>query len=184
MKNVLVIAGHPNLQISTANTTILSKLENEVAGSTVRRLCELAPNYTFDIAAEQEALKKADLVVLQFPLNWYHTPALLKKWIDEVLLYGFAYGEGAVLGGKTLVVSYTAAAPDACYAGAEALFVDKEHILNLFRATAKMCAMNFGGAVVTNGFTPNITGDAALAAEQVAKATTHADELIALLKSL
>lgn len=45
-----------------------------------------------DIRAEQRKLVKADMLVLQFPLWWYATPAILKGWIDRVFAKGFAYG--------------------------------------------------------------------------------------------
>ncbi|RDU97516.1 NAD(P)H-dependent oxidoreductase [Trinickia dinghuensis] len=47
-----------------------------------------------DIAAEQEKLKWADAVILQFPLWWFSMPAILKGWVDRVYAYGFAYGVG------------------------------------------------------------------------------------------
>lgn len=45
-----------------------------------------------DIAAEQDKLRWADTLVLQFPLWWYGVPAILKGWIDRVFVKGFAYG--------------------------------------------------------------------------------------------
>jgi NAD(P)H dehydrogenase (quinone) len=45
-----------------------------------------------DIRAEQAKLLRADTVVMQFPLWWYSTPAILKGWIDRVFTKGFAYG--------------------------------------------------------------------------------------------
>jgi NAD(P)H dehydrogenase (quinone) len=45
-----------------------------------------------DIRAEQRKLVEADTLVLQFPLWWYATPAILKGWIDRVFAKGFAYG--------------------------------------------------------------------------------------------
>lgn len=47
-----------------------------------------------DIAAEQEKLRWADAVILQFPLWWFSMPAILKGWVDRVYAYGFAYGVG------------------------------------------------------------------------------------------
>lgn len=47
-----------------------------------------------DIAAEQEKLRWADAVILQFPLWWFSMPAILKGWIDRVYACGFAYGVG------------------------------------------------------------------------------------------
>ncbi|MFP5071121.1 NAD(P)H-dependent oxidoreductase [Pseudonocardia nantongensis] len=45
-----------------------------------------------DVRAEQEKLKSADALVVQFPLWWYSVPAILKGWFDRVFLKDFAYG--------------------------------------------------------------------------------------------
>ena len=47
-----------------------------------------------DIALEQQKLRWADAVILQFPLWWFSMPAILKGWFDRVYAYGFAYGVG------------------------------------------------------------------------------------------
>jgi len=47
-----------------------------------------------DIQREQERVRAADILVLQFPLWWGGTPAILKGWFDRVLAYGFAYVDG------------------------------------------------------------------------------------------
>ncbi|MDH1011866.1 NAD(P)H-dependent oxidoreductase [Pseudomonas nicosulfuronedens] len=47
-----------------------------------------------DIAAEQEKLRWADTVILQFPMWWFTLPAILKGWFERVYAYGFAYGVG------------------------------------------------------------------------------------------
>jgi len=47
-----------------------------------------------DIRAEQEKLKRADLLIFQFPLYWFNLPAILKGWVDRVFSAGFAYGGG------------------------------------------------------------------------------------------
>lgn len=49
---------------------------------------------TDDIAAEQQKLLWADVILFQFPFWWFHMPAILKGWIDRVFAYGFAYGVG------------------------------------------------------------------------------------------
>lgn len=54
----------------------------------------LAGELTADVAAEQEKLLWADLLILQFPLWWFTMPAILKGWVDRVFSYGFAYGVG------------------------------------------------------------------------------------------
>ncbi|MFC0040839.1 NAD(P)H-dependent oxidoreductase [Actinomadura rayongensis] len=45
-----------------------------------------------DIQEEQDKLRWADAVVVQFPLWWFGPPAILKGWFDRVLVEGFAYG--------------------------------------------------------------------------------------------
>ncbi len=49
---------------------------------------------TPDVTAEIEKLRRADLLILQFPLWWFTMPAILKGWVDRVFAYGFAYGVG------------------------------------------------------------------------------------------
>tara|TARA_B100000427_G_scaffold305956_1_gene292302 strand:+ start:435 stop:1157 length:723 start_codon:yes stop_codon:yes gene_type:complete len=45
-----------------------------------------------DILAEVEKLLWCDLLILHFPLYWFSVPAILKGWIDRVLISGLVYG--------------------------------------------------------------------------------------------
>jgi NAD(P)H dehydrogenase (quinone) len=89
----LIVLSHPNIDSSQANRRWLKeaqRLDNEF---TVHQLYEAYPAGTpLDVAAEQARLLAHDAVILQFPLYWFSTPPLLKQWLDEVLLPGFAYG--------------------------------------------------------------------------------------------
>jgi NAD(P)H dehydrogenase (quinone) len=49
---------------------------------------------TPDVAAEQDKLRRADLVIFQFPMWWFSMPAIMKGWFERVYAYGFAYGVG------------------------------------------------------------------------------------------
>jgi NAD(P)H dehydrogenase (quinone) len=65
-----------------------------------------------DIAAEIEKLKKADLVIFNFPIYWFSVPAILKGWIDRVLISGLCYGgmrfyDQGGLKGKKAALSFT-----------------------------------------------------------------------------
>lgn len=73
-----------------------------------------------DVAAEIARLEWADIVVLQFPLWWWGPPAILKGWLDRVLVSGFAigvpkpetrqwlrYGEGRLAGRRGLLAVTT-----------------------------------------------------------------------------
>lgn len=45
---------------------------------------------------------------MQFPFYWYSAPPLLKKWLEEVIVYGWAYGtDGDKLQGKELLIAVT-----------------------------------------------------------------------------
>jgi NAD(P)H dehydrogenase (quinone) len=43
------------------------------------------------VAAEIERLDRAELLVLQYPMWWHLPPAILKGWLDRVLIYGEVY---------------------------------------------------------------------------------------------
>ena len=47
-----------------------------------------------ELKQEIEKLNHADLLIFNFPLWWYSTPAILKGWVDRVMAYGVAYGAG------------------------------------------------------------------------------------------
>ncbi|MDM0085458.1 NAD(P)H-dependent oxidoreductase [Variovorax sp. J31P179] len=65
-----------------------------------------------DIQAELEKLLWCDLLILNFLLFWFSTPAILKGWIDRVLVSGTVYGgkrfyDHGGLSGKRALVSVT-----------------------------------------------------------------------------
>ena len=43
------------------------------------------------VAAEIGRLDHADLLILQYPMWWHLPPAMLKGWLDRVLIYGEVY---------------------------------------------------------------------------------------------
>lgn len=51
-----------------------------------------------EIVEEQAKLRRADAVVVQFPLWWYGMPAILKGWFDRVFVSGFAFGTDPITG--------------------------------------------------------------------------------------
>lgn len=74
-----------------------------------------------DILAEQERLRDAETVILQFPLWWFSMPAIMKGWADRVLTNGFGYGTTRAwkrygdgeLAGKRAMIVVTAGAGEA-----------------------------------------------------------------------
>lgn len=68
--------------------------------------------FTADIRQELEKLRWCDLLILNFPVFWCSTPAMLKGWIDRVLASGVVYGgkrfyDRGGMQGKRVLVSVT-----------------------------------------------------------------------------
>lgn len=74
-----------------------------------------------DVRAEIEKLDRADLLILQYPMWWYSVPAILKGWLDRVLVYGstytttMRYDKGRYAGRRALL-SVTCGGPAGSYA--------------------------------------------------------------------
>ena len=45
-----------------------------------------------DVVAEIEKVQWCDLLILNFPVYWFSVPAILKGWIDRVMISGVFYG--------------------------------------------------------------------------------------------
>ncbi|MFV0408980.1 MAG: NAD(P)H-dependent oxidoreductase [Paracoccus sp. (in: a-proteobacteria)] len=187
MTKVLIISGHPDLDHSLANRTILEDMQ-DVPGLTIeqRRLDRLYPDFRIDVAAEQTALVEADIIVWQFPLHWYALPALMKKWVDDVLVFGFAHGVGGdKLHGKQLIQSFTTGAPAEAYAHGKPMNYTITEFLPPQIQTATLCGMIWQQPVHSSGmmFIPGVSSDADRARIEAA-AHNHAHRLIGALKSL
>ncbi|MBR7158330.1 MAG: NAD(P)H-dependent oxidoreductase [Alphaproteobacteria bacterium] len=82
-----------------------SDLENLATGNTPK-----------DIAAEQEYIKNADMLIFIYPVWWASFPAILKGYIDKVFSFGFAYNDkGGLLSGKKVMFIQSMGAPDFVY---------------------------------------------------------------------
>lgn len=183
-RQVLVISGHPNLATSYTNRLILEQLEQNTAQVHVRRLDRLYPDFNIDIEREQQALLTADIVVLQFPFYWYSVPALLKKWIDEVFTFNFAYGsEGDKLKGKDLILSFTVGAPEDAYSALGYNHFSIEQMLRPLEQTAYLTQMVYRKPVYSHNmaYVPNVhhTQEAV-----EARAYAHAERLQQQIRTL
>lgn len=91
-----------------------------------------------DVAAEQEKLFWANLVVFQFPLWWGSMPAIMKGWVDRVFMQGLIYGRGvAGLEGRRALLSVTASAWDSEAEGRRHLKAELSHVTENMLALAK-----------------------------------------------
>jgi len=76
-----------------------------------------------DILAEHKKLDAADLVIFQFPMHWYTWPAMLKGWMDRVMVNGYAFSyypemkifDSGVFRQKKAILSITTGGPTPSY---------------------------------------------------------------------
>ncbi|MCB8883248.1 NAD(P)H-dependent oxidoreductase [Acidisoma cellulosilytica] len=137
----LVLLSHPAMHRSRVNAALLG-VARERPDVTVHDLYRHYPDFLIDVETEQKKLIAHRLIVLQFPMYWYATPALLKEWMDTVLLHGFAFGRGGTqLHGKTLMVAAsTGGDPDAYQPEGMNRFTMTE-LLRPLEATAHLCGL-------------------------------------------
>lgn len=74
-----------------------------------------------DVKRELERVERADLIILQYPMWWFAAPAMLKGWIDRVLVYGRTYTsrmryDRGHLKGKRAMVSVTLGGAESTFA--------------------------------------------------------------------
>jgi NAD(P)H dehydrogenase (quinone) len=74
-----------------------------------------------DVRAMIEKLDWAELLILQYPMWWYSVPAILKGWLDRVLVYGSIYTtemryDKGRFRGRRAMLSVTCGGPQGSYA--------------------------------------------------------------------
>jgi len=148
---IYVLSAHPNWRESRVNRRLRDAAAS-VAAAEVRDLYAIYPDYDIDVRAEQEAVERARLIVLQHPIQWYSMPALQKLWMDEVLSYGWAYGRlGTALQGKDVWLVATTGGPESSYhpQGYNRYFFDA--FLPPYEQTAALCGMRFLPPLLLHG---------------------------------
>ena len=149
--DIYLIAAHPAWRESRVNR-LLTQVAQGLPRVQVQDLYSAYPDYSIDVAAEQKALEQAQLVVLLHPIQWYSMPALQKLWLDEVLTYGWAYGEGGTqLQGKDLWLVATTGGPEESYhpQGYNRYFF--EAFLPPYEQTSALCGMRFLPPLILHG---------------------------------
>lgn len=151
MKKVLVLSTHANLNGNNTrgdmNPSIVNKLLLDQLDKSeniyIHDLISEYPNETIDIEREQTLLSNHESIMMAGPMYWYSMPAIAKKWIDEVLLYGWAYGsEGNALQNKDFYLVITAASNREEFSSND-LGYTLEQLLSPYILTAEYCKMNF-----------------------------------------
>ncbi|MCV9928669.1 NAD(P)H-dependent oxidoreductase [Flavobacterium sp. LS1R49] len=106
----LVIIIHPDLKNSIINKRWIEELNKHPEKYHIHGLHNLYPDEKIDVEKEKQLLEAHDKIIFQFPFYWFNCPPLFKKWLDEVLTYGWAYGSksGYKLSNKKIALGIAA----------------------------------------------------------------------------
>ena len=183
MSSILMIVAHPNIESSIGNKTIVEHFKSLHPEAEIDELYKLYPDFKIDVKKEQEKLLKADFIILQFPYYWYNAPALLRKWFEDVLEHGFAYGsKGKSLQGKKLIVSFTTGSPVETYKEGGMQNFTLEDLTKGFHQLANLCSMNWAGFVATGNLVFFLRDKPEELAKMKDRLKQHAEELSAKVK--
>ncbi|QYJ96476.1 NAD(P)H-dependent oxidoreductase [Shewanella alkalitolerans] len=140
---VLLLLAHPSQHRSEVNLPLF-ELAKTIPGVTTVDLYGEYPEFDIDIEREQQRLLAHDVVIFQFPLYWYSTPAILKEWQDLVLEYGFAYGtDGNALKGKRFFCAITAGGKEEAYQAEGYNHFTLRQLLAPLEQTASLTGMRY-----------------------------------------
>lgn len=143
MARVLVLFAHPRTDRSVANTALVAAAR-AIDGVELVDLYAEYPDFDIDIDREQRRLLESDSLVLQHPVYWYSSPALLKEWQDLVFEHGFAYGsEGTALAGKVMLQVATCGTAREAYRERGKYENELRTLFSPFEQTAKFCGMRY-----------------------------------------
>ncbi len=150
-RRVLILLAHPALHRSRINLAMLEAIQ-DLPQVTVRDLYEEYPEYHIEVSEEQRLLTEHEVYVWQHPFYWYSAPALLKEWMDVVLEYGFAYGEGGTaLRGRKILNALTTGGTEGDYQrGGDNHFTMAE-LLAPMTQTARLCGMEYLDPFILHG---------------------------------
>ncbi len=185
MKNILIVSGHTDLNESVANKTILKEYENLFPQADITYLDKLYPDFKIDVETEQEKLVNADIIILQFPVFWYHMPSIMERWMEESFQHGFSHGStGDKLKGKKLIASFTTGAPKELYHKNSVMGYEIEEFLPPIKATCNLTKMDFAGFVYTGGVSYQSRNDENALSLTKQKSIDHANRVFELVKNL
>lgn len=143
MTRTLILLFHPDIANSRANAA-LAGAASRLPGVEVVDLHALYPDGAIDDDREAARLLSADRIVLQFPLQWYSTPLLLKAWQDRILTRMFYIdyeAEGRCLEGKPVMVAVTADNTAEAYGPGGRNRYPLPELLRPLEATAARCGL-------------------------------------------
>jgi putative NADPH-quinone reductase len=140
-----ILLFHPEPARSQANRA-LATAAGTLADVEIVDMAALYPSVdSIDADAEVARLVAADRLILQFPVQWYSTPPLLKAWQDLVLtrMFYIRPQEGESIRDLPLMVAATAGNDRSAYTPDGANLFALEALLRPLQATAYRCGLRW-----------------------------------------
>lgn len=150
---ILIIVIHPDLENSVVNKRWINELKKYPEKYVVHNLYNVYPNGQIDVKKEQELVEGFDKIIFQFPFFWFNCPPLFKQWLDEVLLYGWAFGSnsGYKLGSKKIALAISAGIDKDDYHPSGKYKYTMEHLLAPFELTFDYIKADYRPAFILYG---------------------------------
>ncbi|WP_295810825.1 NAD(P)H-dependent oxidoreductase [uncultured Nitratireductor sp.] len=153
MTKTLILLFHPDPSRSKANAALASAAARlpDIDVVDMQSVYPYGMDMVRDGEREAARLLAAPRIVLQFPVQWYSTPPLMKAWQDAVLtrMFYLAYeAEGRALEGTPLMLAATAGnVPEAYHPGGRNMFTI-EALFAPLRATANRCGLRWSSPFI------------------------------------
>lgn len=164
MKKALIIVAHPNIQTSVINKRWLEEVGKYPELFTIHELYNSYPDWHIDITKEQKMIEDHAGIIFQFPLYWFNCPPLLKKWLDDVFTYGWAYGSaGTQLQARKMGIAVSTGMSEEDFSQKGRCGFSLSDILRPFEMVAKYTKadyqplFSFHGAISDPGIAPQYT---------------------------
>ena len=148
MKKILLNLVHPNIQDSIVNKRLLDGIK-DLENISINNLYEKYPNFKIDGKAEQKLLLENDIILFQFSMYWFSSPALLKEWFNVVLEAGFAHAGSYKLANKSFAVSVSCGGSKEAFSERGKDKKRVEEFLYPFEITANYVNMNYRKPYIT-----------------------------------
>lgn len=145
------------MEDSLVNKRWVEELAKYPERYTIHELHKVYPDEKIDVQKEQKLIESYDKIIFQFPFYWYSSPSFLKKWIDEVLLHGWAYGSksGHKVAGKKIGLAITAGGDEEGYSESGSEEYTMREYTRPFKRTFDFIKADYKGLFVQYGIEYN-----------------------------
>jgi putative NADPH-quinone reductase len=141
----LVIVTHPSIEASVINRRWVEELKKYPEKYTIHELHKVYPDGNIDVEKEQHFIESHSNLILQFPVYWFNSPPLLKKWLDDVFVYGWAHGSngGDKLKNRKVALAVSAGSEKEDYSEEGRYRHTLEQLLSPFETTFLYCNADY-----------------------------------------